>query len=235
MKIQVHSWHQCFSFPEFYKTASVHGCLLLLIQLLHMLEELRLQGYKDSVHACFPCLPLVKNLSDSNTTKGCMKRRSSFSSANCQRLLGEQAQKKIGSPDIASPRFDCVEEGGQYGTSSLQHSVGGWRQCWAEIMTDHVIQCALLLYLSQTSTFGCCWRTETCSESLWSPMFILWWTAAITYSPLWAKPDAIPQLKQSVQMGAMQLSWSWPGPVKWQTLTLTFTVNCDRNTTTWGL
>lgn len=51
-----------------------------------------------------------------------------------------------GSPDIASPRFDCVEEGGQYGTSSLQHSVGGWRQCWAEIITDHVIQCALLLY-----------------------------------------------------------------------------------------
>lgn len=68
----------------------------------------------------------MKNLSDSNTTKGCMKRCSFLSSANCQRLLEEQAQKKIGSPDIPPPRFYCAEGEGQYRTFSLQHLAGGW-------------------------------------------------------------------------------------------------------------
>lgn len=67
----------------------------------------------------------MKNLSDSSTIKGCMKRCSFLSSANCQRLLEEQAQQKIGSPDIASPRFHCAE-GSQYRIFSLQHLAGGW-------------------------------------------------------------------------------------------------------------
>lgn len=66
------------------------------------------------------------NLSDTNITKGCTKRCSFLSSANCQRLLEGQAQKKIDSPNITYPRFYCAEEGGQYRTFSFQHVAGGW-------------------------------------------------------------------------------------------------------------